>query len=114
MIIIGFVSFASAFNDIGSSSYSSSSRSPIMSFVPFFIAFIGVIVCGCATTSWAAKIGHQVEGELQKTCDEASRLHPGISFHMRKERFITGHGNRVRSSSINYIEGMCLHFIIFE
>ena len=113
MMIIGIVSFTSDWNDFDSGGFDNlfdSSRSPIMSFIPFLIAFVGVAVCGCITTNWAAKIARQVEEELQKTCDEASRLHSGVSFHVRKERYITGHGSNFRSATSSFIEGEHLHF----
>lgn len=41
---------------------------------------------------------------MSKVCGDASAMHPGISFHLRKERYITGQGNNLRSATSNYIE----------
>lgn len=100
MIIIGMVSFSTSINDFDSS------RSPIVGFVPFFVAFAVMFVGICVTMCWMAKVGKQVEEEVRSVCEETSNSHSGISFHVREERYLTTHGSDVRSGRSNYIEGV--------
>ena len=109
LFIVGMIIFETvSFSSFDESAFDDGSRSPVSLFIPFFIAPLGMFVGICIMTCWGAKVGRQVEEKTRKLCDDTSATHPGISFHLREEMYITGQGSNLRSARSNYIEGMCL------
>mgnify|MGYP000729757949 CR=1 FL=1 len=61
----------------------------------------------------SASIQKQVDAGMREVCSETSELHPGISFHVRYEQRIWGHGSDVRAHTTNYIEGTYLSVSLY-
>ena len=91
MIIFGFIAFGD---------YTSASSGMPFFFVAFLLVFLG----GFASVCFSAAATRKMSEGLRKVCDDASTMHPDISFHVRYEHYIWGSRRDANVSTTNYIE----------
>lgn len=73
-------------------------------FISFFVAFAVIIVGSCVTRSYTISRREETIAEMNRVCEDTSRLHPGLSFHSRKDTQLYGSGRRLRARMYYYLE----------
>ena len=73
-------------------------------FITFIAAFAIIIVGSCVTRSYTTSRREEAIAEMNRVCEDTSRLHPGLSFHSRKDTQLYGNGRRLRARIYYYLE----------
>ena len=76
----------------------------VMTGAAFIAAFAINIVGSLTTKSYTNSRRQEAIAEMNRVCEDTSRLHPGLSFHPRKDTQLHGSGRRLRARMYYYIE----------
>ena len=99
-----FLSVFAAIGGVMTGGASSNTGFPNAVFAAFIAAFSINLVGSCVTISYSNSRRQEAIAEMNRVCEETSRLHPGLSFHSRKDTQLHGSGRRLRARMYYYIE----------